>query len=98
MPNKYQDEVKAIQKIRDIHPRRPAATLAREITDSKGLAGDALRLSYDATRGVHRIGGTFRSFFSVYSAIRRYDARKATIDAFTHIAPQPVSPGGTAVA
>lgn len=78
MAKKYADEVAAIRKIRDMFPTRPALALAKQIYGSKfPLDSAEQKLSYDATMGYDRETG-IRSVLSVYSVLRRHDARRIT--------------------
>lgn len=66
----YRDELSAIHQLRDFYPNMPRRRLARKIAEQTFTMTRNKKLAETATAGGER------SFFSVYSALRRYDAKR----------------------
>lgn len=59
MASRFPDEFKSITSLRAANPQMPAKTLARKISNAEE----------------DFLGASGRSFLSIYSVIRRYDAK-----------------------
>lgn len=71
MPSQYPEELAAIRKLRAKYPAVPAKKLTMRI-NTRDFKGDDL-----ATAN----GASSRSFYSIYSVIRRYDAKQKAVAA-----------------
>jgi hypothetical protein len=86
MARKFATEVAAIESLRKTYATRPALALAKQIY-ARTFAVPSERDLATTGAGYNRYGPDIRTVYSIYSVIRRYDAKlaiAAVVDAVAH--------------